>query len=89
MMERALRVATWIAAGLLLAGLLLWMAGVAAGDPVMHAGLLLLIATPIARVVIALIDFLVLRDWRFAMLTGVVLLSLAYPIVRFFLSFQR
>ena len=85
-MERALRIATWIAALLLLCGLLFWMAGAAAGDPLMHAGLLLLIATPIARVVLALIEFLKARDWTFAAFTAVVLACLAIPILRFLWS---
>ena len=85
-MERALRIATWIAAALLLGGLLLWIAGAAGGDPLMHAGLLLLIATPIARVVLALFDFLTARDWTFAALTAVVLACLAIPILRFLWS---
>ena len=85
-MERALRIATWIAAALLLCGLLLWMAGAPGGEPMMHAGLLLLIATPIVRVVLALVDFLAARDWTFAALTAVVLACLAIPIVRFLWS---
>jgi uncharacterized membrane protein len=88
MMERALRIATWTAAGLLLAGLLLWMAGVPAGDPVMHAGLLLLITTPIARVLMALADYVAARDWKFAALTLIVLACLVVPLSRYFLSLR-
>lgn len=88
-MERALRIATWIAAALLLSGLLLWTAGAPGGDPLMHAGLLLLISTPIARVALALVDFLRARDWTFVVLTAVVLACLAIPIVRFLVSLPR
>ncbi len=88
-MDAAIRNSTWVAAAMLLAGLLLWIVGVAgAGDPLMHAGLLLLIATPIARVVAAFVEFLRQRDWGFVTVTIVILLSLAFPIVTFVLSLR-
>lgn len=88
-MNAALHNSTWVAAAMLLIGLLLWIAGVTGrGDELMHAGILLLIATPIVRVVVALFEFLRERDWAFVAVTLVILLSLAFPIVRFALSLR-
>lgn len=89
MMERLLRVATWAAAGLLLAGLIAWVAGAAAATPIMHAGIMLLMATPVVRVVMALVEYLRERDWLFAALTAIVLACLALPAARYFVSSLR
>jgi uncharacterized membrane protein len=45
---------------------------------IVQLGLLLLIATPIARVVLTLVAFLLQRDWRYVVVTGIVLGLLAY-----------
>ncbi len=88
-MERALRIATWLAATLLLIGLALWLAGAAQAALVLHTGLWLLIATPMVRVLMALAEYLKTRDWTFVALTLVVLACLVFPLVRYFLSFPR
>ena len=88
-MEQVLRTATWIAAALLLAGLGLWLADVAMADAVLHAGLWLLISTPVARVLMALAEYLKTRDWTFVALTLVVLASLVLPLATYFLSSPR
>jgi uncharacterized membrane protein len=82
-MERLLRIATWTSAGALLAGLVLALAGAAQAPVLLHGGLWLLVATPIARVLMALWDYLQERDWLFVLITIVVLLSLMFPVVRF------
>jgi uncharacterized membrane protein len=41
------------------------------------AGLVLLLATPVARVVVSVIEYMRERDWTFVMLTLIVLLALA------------
>ena len=82
-MERVLRVATWLAAGMLAAGLVLWLAGVARAGTLMHAGLWLLIATPVTRALIAFVEYVRQRDWTFAALTAVVIACLVLPILRF------
>jgi uncharacterized membrane protein len=87
-MERVLRAATWLAAGMLVVGLVLWLAGVPPAVPLMHAGLWLLITTPVSRVVMALAAYVVQRDWTFALLTAVVLACLIFPVVRFLLSLR-
>ena len=89
MMEQALRTATWAAAALLIIGLGLWLGGAAQAAFVLHAGLWLLIATPIVRVVMALREYAAERDWTFFLLTAVVLACLAFPIVRYLATSPR
>ena len=83
-MEQALRIATMLAAALLFAGLALMERG--PSGVVLHAGLWLLIFTPIARVLMALVSYVKERDWRFTGLTIVVLLCLVLPLATYFLS---
>ena len=47
---------------------------------VILAGLLILIATPVARVVFSLVAFAIERDWEYVALTAIVLCVLAYSI---------
>jgi uncharacterized membrane protein len=82
-MERALRLATAASALMLAAGLLLWLSGLAPATVLLHAGLWLLISTPVVRVLMALAGYLVERDWTFFMLCLVVLACLVFPLIRF------
>lgn len=88
-MERALQLATWLSASLLLAGLVMWTAGLDAAVLSIHAGLWVLIATPVTRVLLALTAFVRAKDVTFALLTLIVLACLAFPLGRYFLSFLR
>jgi uncharacterized membrane protein len=88
-MERALRIATWVAAALLGAGLVTWLGGGAYAAPLLHAGLWLLISTPIVRVIMALGGYAMARDWTFVALTVIVLGCLVFPVARYFLSQSR
>ena len=56
-------------------GLIMWMAGgyPVAANRVLAAGLIVLMATPILRVVVSLVEYLRMRDWFFAATTIVVL----------------
>ena len=56
-------------------GLVLWMAGgfPVAANRVLAAGLIVLMGTPILRVVVSLVEYLRMRDWLFAATTLVVL----------------
>jgi uncharacterized membrane protein len=45
------------------------------------AGLVILLATPVARVVVSVIEYTRERDWTFVMLTLMVLLALAGSVV--------
>jgi uncharacterized membrane protein len=61
----------------LMAGLVLSLAGV---EPVatvlLNAGIIVLLATPVSRVVVSTVEYVVERDWPFATLTFIVLLEL-------------
>ena len=62
-----------LAAGLLLS-ILVGDGGVA--GILLNAGIIVLLATPLARVVVSTVQYVSDRDWRFATLTFVVLLEL-------------
>lgn len=80
MMERGLRLAVWLSASVLAAGLLLWLAGAPQSESVLTAGLWVLIAVPIVRVVTALVAWAQERDWVFVALTLIVLACLVLPL---------
>jgi uncharacterized membrane protein len=61
----------------LMAGLVLSLAGVEpAATVLLNAGIIVLLATPVSRVVVSTVEFVVERDWPFATLTFIVLLEL-------------
>lgn len=68
-----------VSAACLGTGLALWLAGTAAGaaDALLLGGLVLLMATPTLRVVVAVVEALRARDWPLAAAAGAVLLVLA------------
>jgi len=51
-----------------------------APEAMILAGLLILIATPVARVVLSLVGFALERDWQYVMCTAIVLAILLYSI---------
>jgi uncharacterized membrane protein len=59
-------------------GLVLQLLGVLPNiaDDMTHTGLIILIATPVARVVASVVDFTISRDWLFTTLTALVLVIL-------------
>jgi len=69
--------------GLLAAGLLLQLVGVGLGTAaaLTNAGLIVLMATPVARVAVSVIEYSLERDWLFAMLTTTVLIILLGSLV--------
>ena len=80
---RALGIGVVASSICLAAGLLLTL-GRQDGGPqrwLLVAGLLLLLATPIARVVVSVVTYAMRRDWIFAALTLIVLLELVASIV--------
>jgi uncharacterized membrane protein len=79
---RVLTAGTRLSTGLLVAGLAAVVAG--AGRPghlVVSAGLLVLMATPIARVAVSLVEFARGREWWFVACTAVVLVLLAGSLI--------
>ncbi len=75
---RILGVGAVTSTALLALGLLLQLSGGPArvADALTHLGLIILIATPVARVVASVVDFTIERDWAFATLTALVLVIL-------------
>jgi uncharacterized membrane protein len=69
--------------GLLAAGLLLQLLGAASGTAaaLTNAGLIALMATPVARVVVSVIEYSLERDWLFMTLTTTVLIILLGSLV--------
>lgn len=71
-----LRVGSIVAAGLMAAGLVdmvLWEAQIA--PKLITAGIIVLVSTPVMRVMVAGVIFIKERDWRFALFSLVVLLA--------------
>ena len=73
-----LRAGVMLSTVCLSAGLLLSLA--TAGGPasawLLNAGIIVLLATPVARVIVSTVQYIHDRDWRFATLTIIVLLEL-------------
>jgi uncharacterized membrane protein len=72
---RVLRIGSMLSTSILALGLLVALVAPssAAGPAVIRAGLLVLLATPVARVVTSVFEYASDRDWLFASLTFVVL----------------
>jgi uncharacterized membrane protein len=70
---RALRAGVLAASALLLVGLALWEIGSAAAAPVLDAGLVVLMGTPVVRVAVSAAASLRDRDWFFVATTLAVL----------------
>ena len=77
-LRRILGVGAVSSTSLLAAGLVLQLAGALphVATVMTHAGLIVLIATPVARVVASVVDFTISRDWLFTTLTALVLVIL-------------
>jgi uncharacterized membrane protein len=58
------------------------LATLAAGDStllprvLLHTGIVILLATPVARVIVSIVQYTLARDWTFATLTTIVLIEL-------------
>jgi Protein of unknown function (DUF1634) len=78
MLGRVLLGGVLSAAGCLAAGLALWLAGSnhSGTNALLTAGLMILMATPILRVIVSLVEYVRMRDWFFVVATTVVLLVL-------------
>ena len=64
-------------------GLLLYLAipASAAADWLLRAGLIVLMATPILRVVVSVVEYVRMRDWFFTLTTVIVLAELAWTLI--------
>jgi uncharacterized membrane protein len=50
--------------------------GGTAAHVLLHAGIIILLATPVSRVVVSIVEYSIARDWTFAALTTIVFLEL-------------
>lgn len=57
------------------------------GRPVIQLGLLVLIATPVARVIFSLFGFLIEKDWIYVAITTIVLIILSLSLFSNYLTF--
>jgi len=73
---RVLRAGITVSTLCLAIGLALTLAGVSGGAALMNAGVVVLILTPAARVVLSIVEYSLARDWTFTALTTVVLCEL-------------
>ena len=80
---RVLIIGVRTSAVFLAVGLVLSFSAVAGpmADWMMTIGLLMLMATPVARVVTSMVEYLRYRDWTFSILTAIVLLELCGGVV--------
>ena len=78
LLGRVLRLGLTVSIGVLMAGLALDLSGLApeAADWILRAGLMILMATPIARVAASVLEYAAERDWTFLAVTLSVLLVL-------------
>jgi uncharacterized membrane protein len=77
-LARLLRIGSMIAAALLSAGIAAMVVGLTGFAPrLITAGLMVLLGTPVLRVLVAAIIFVKQREWRFALFSLVVLCSVA------------
>ncbi len=81
-----LRIGTTIASVALAVGLALSLVPSAAtlAHAMLAAGIVVLLLTPVARVVVSLIDFVLQRDWLFVVLNTIVVLLLGSAFIAAF-----
>jgi uncharacterized membrane protein len=60
----------------LAAGLALELMDVPGAPWLLNAGIVMLLATPVARVIVSIVEYIRERDWTFATLTAIVLAEL-------------
>lgn len=78
MLGWVLRAGSILSTALLAVGLGLAFVNLGAGaDVYLNAGLVVLMATPVARVIVSVVEYAGERDWTFVALTSTVLLVLA------------
>ena len=75
---RVLRAGVMASSACLVAGLLLSLVGGAAtfASVLLQTGIVVLLATPVARVFVSIVEYALQRDWKFTLLTAIVLVEL-------------
>ena len=87
MIGEVLRFGTIASSALLTVGLLMIVAGYRSNvaSVLLDAGIVILIATPAARVVVSVVEYIRERDWPFVVLTVIVLGALGASVVAAYL----
>jgi uncharacterized membrane protein len=78
---RVLRIGVLASTTCLAIGLAVSLIRADAGMWLLNAGIVMLLVTPAARVVLSFIEFMLARDWFFVAATGIVLIELAAGVV--------
>jgi uncharacterized membrane protein len=80
---RVLRLGIMASSVCLAAGLMVTLVGGGdrIGSRLLTTGLIILLATPVARVVVSIVDYLLERDWLFVVITFIVLIELVSSVV--------
>jgi uncharacterized membrane protein len=86
---RLLRVGVVLSTACLTVGLALAFLRPDGSPLLLRIGILLLIGTPAARVLLSTIEYIIARDWTFAALTSIVLLELVGGAVAAFLFHRK
>ena len=73
---RVLRIGVTASSICLAVGLAVSLVAPDAALMLLNVGILLLIATPAARVVLSIVEYVIARDWPFTLLTTIVLMEL-------------
>jgi len=71
-----LRVGVTVSSVALAAGLILLFLGAPGAGLLLNCGVLVLLATPVARVFVSIVEYAAERDWTFVALTAIVLVEL-------------
>jgi len=80
LLTAVMRIGLALSTIVLVAGLIMALAGLAAASDVLNAGIVLLMLIPAARIVVSLIDAALRRDTLLAFATSIVILVLASQI---------
>ncbi len=89
MIGLVLRVGVTISSVCLAVGLAVLFAAPHASALLLQAGIVILILTPTARVVLSIVEYASVRDWTFTLLTSIVLLELVGGAIAAFVFHKR
>jgi uncharacterized membrane protein len=71
-----LRVGVFVSTVALVGGLILALVGAPGASLLLEVGILTLLVTPVARVLVSVVEYAAARDWTFVTLTAIVLVEL-------------
>jgi uncharacterized membrane protein len=86
---RVLRIGVTVSSVCLAVGLVASLVAPGAAPTILNVGIVVLILTPAARVVLSIVEYTVARDWTFTLLTTIVLLELVVGAVAAFVFHRR